>query len=233
MEFALFLPHLAYLEIDSMIFFPTLAISLIFHVRRMYKSLAFSMVIVAPLYLVWDFLATWKDSWSFNPHWVFGVYVADLPVEEVLFFFVTPFATLLIYDFLMMKFRDKEVKFITRDRVTVVAVTILLLDVLFVGYSYTFIDLIYLSASLLLSNVLDPDMLRSRNYWYFVALTYIPFMVFDYFLTSLPVVIYGPHSILGIRIITIPIEDALYSLSMMNFYTLFYRQGRKVWNSIE
>ncbi|BBG24916.1 lycopene cyclase domain-containing protein [Sulfuracidifex tepidarius] len=215
-----------------MIFFPTLAISLLFHVRRMYKSLVFSMVMVAPLYLVWDFLATWKDSWSFNPHWVLGVYVVDLPVEEVLFFFVTPFATLLIYDFVMCKFKEREINFITRRKVTISALVLLFLDVLFTGYSYTFVDLIYVSASLLLSNVLDPDMLRSTNYWLFVALTYIPFLVFDYFLTSLPVVIYGPHSILGIRIVTIPIEDALYSFSMMNFYTLFYRQGRKVWSLI-
>ncbi len=229
MELGLFLPHLAYVEIDSLIFFPTLLISLVSGVKRRYRSLLFSVGVVSPLYLVWDFLATWKDSWHFNPKWVLGIYVVDLPIEEVLFFFVTPFATLLIYDFVMQKVKDREFTFVTRGRVTAVALLLLLADVFLTSYSYTFIDLVYVASSLLLVEFVDSSMLKSRNYWIFVLLTYIPFMVFDFFLTSLPVVIYGPHSILGVRIITIPVEDALYSFSMMNFYTLFYRQGEKVW----
>jgi lycopene cyclase domain-containing protein len=54
--------------------------------------------------------------------------------------------------------------------------------------------------------------------------------VFDYFLTSLSVVVYGPHSIVGVRITTIPVEDAVYSFSTMNLYTSFYRVGGRVWN---
>ncbi|QKR00663.1 lycopene cyclase domain-containing protein [Metallosphaera tengchongensis] len=231
MEFSLFLPHLAYLEIDSMIFFPTLVISLAFHVKRMYKSLITAIGTISPIYIVWDFLATLKGSWGFNPKWVLGIYVVNLPVEEVLFFVVTPFATLLIYDFLFNKFRDKELRFVTSRKVVGTALVILLLDFLFLSYSYTFVDLVYLSASLLTAQFLDGEMLRSRNYWVFVLLTFIPFLVFDYFLTSLPVVVYGTHSILGIRILTIPVEDAIYSLSMMNFYTSIYRVGAKVWSS--
>ncbi|MCI2415618.1 MAG: lycopene cyclase domain-containing protein [Candidatus Aramenus sp.] len=66
--------------------------------------------------------------------------------------------------------------------------------------------------------------------WTFVGLTYVPFFVFDYFLTSLSVVVYGPHSIVGVRITTIPVEDAVYSFSTMNLYTSFYRVGGRVWN---
>lgn len=231
MEINIFLPHLAYVEIDSMIFFPALLISILFKVKRYYKSLAFSIGIVAPLYIVWDFLATLKGSWSFNPKWILGIRIIDLPIEEVLFFIVTPFATLLIYDFVMAKVSDRELNWITRKLMILIASLLLIIDLFLTRFSYTFIVLIYASLSILLVEFLDPEMFRSRNYWIFLGLTYIPFLIFDYFLTSLPVVIYGSHSILGIRIFTIPIEDAIYSFSMINFYTLFYRKGVKLWNS--
>jgi len=232
LEFDFFQPHLAYLEIDSLIFFPTFFISIISKVKRRYKSLLLSMVIVSPLYLAWDFLATWVGSWHFNPKWVLGIYVFDLPLEEVLFFFVTPFATLLIYDFITQKFKDKEVDFITKKRVVIASAFLLVMAALLFSYSYTSVDLLYLAISFLVVEYFDESMFRSRNYWAFLLLTYVPFFVFDYFLTSLPVVIYGPHSILGFRILTIPWEDAVYSFSMMNFYALFYRQGVSAWRKV-
>ncbi len=77
-----------YTMIDSMIFFPALILSLF--VRRNYFQLLKSIAIVSPLYLFWDFLATWKDSWSFNPKYVMGIYVINLPMEEVMFFLSNP-----------------------------------------------------------------------------------------------------------------------------------------------
>ncbi|BCU67914.1 hypothetical protein HS7_13510 [Sulfolobales archaeon HS-7] len=221
----IFLPHLAYAEIDLMMFLPTLIISLL-KVKRNYKALLYSIGIVSPLYIAWDVVATANDSWSFNPHWILGLYLYDLPVEEVLFFVVTPFATLMIYDFLkgdrFVNFRGDKVYYLSGG---LIALGIALLFL----YSYTSIVLIFAGASLLTAEILAPEILTSVRYWEFVILTYIPFFVFDYFLTSLPVVIYGPHSILGVRIGTIPIEDAIYSFSMMNFYTTFYRVGGRIW----
>ncbi|AAK43013.1 lycopene cyclase domain-containing protein [Saccharolobus solfataricus] len=215
-----------YLMIDSMIFFPTLILS--FLIKRNYVKLLKSIGIVSPIYLFWDFLATWRNSWTFNPKYVAGIYVIDLPIEEVMFFLVTPFATLLIFDFVMGKVRDKEVKWV--PKVVCVAIPLLLLTLPFVyNYSYTFIDLVYLIMSLIVSLLIGRNLLASRNFWIFMGLSYIPFLVFDYFLTSDPVVIYGSHSIVGIRFITIPIEDFIYSFSMITFYTVFYIRGNSLW----
>ena len=222
----IFFPRYAYLEIDSMMFFPTLILSLLF-VKRNYINLLKSIAIVSPIYLFWDFLATWKDSWSFNPKYVLGIYVLDLPIEEVLFFVVTPFATLLIYDFVQEKMKDKEVSWVPKVIKAVIPFLILSLPFTFT-YSYTFVDTLYLIMALSISLIAGKQMLSSRNFWIYMGLTYIPFMVFDYFLTSIPVVIYGPHSILGVRVITIPVEDFIYSFSMLVLYTLFYR-GTDIW----
>ncbi|WP_054836857.1 lycopene cyclase domain-containing protein [Metallosphaera hakonensis] len=212
-----------------MIFFPTLLISLLFHVKRHYKALLLSIIITAPIFLIWDFLATGIRSWSFNPKWVLGIYVIDLPIEEVLFFVVTPFATLLIYDFVQSKMKDHTLSSFSQRNMGIFALVLLILGFFASDHSYTFIDLIYASLSIFLVELFDKDLFTSRNYWVFLLLTYIPFLIFDYFLTSLPVVIYGHNSILNIRVFTIPIEDFIYSFSMMNIYTLFYRRGMRIW----
>lgn len=229
MVLPIFLHHLAYLEIDSMMIFPTLAISLGLKVRRDYRALLFSILVVFPAYVIWDFWATYVGSWGFNREWVLGLYLGDLPVEEVLFFFVTPFATLLIYDFLRSRVRDLEIRGVGRRSYFLLGLGLTLIGVLLKGHSYTSVVLIYLGVSFIASESLDPEMLRSRNYWTFVGLSYVPFLVFDHFLTSIPIVVYGTHSILGPRIFSIPVEDFLYSLSMLNFYTLVYRRAGKNW----
>jgi len=55
-----------------------------------------------------------------------------------------------------------------------------------------------------------------------MAFSFIPFLIVNYALTSLPVVLYNPASVWGFRILTIPIEDFFYSFSMISFYIIVY-----------
>lgn len=42
-------------------------------------------------YLIWDALATLRGHWHFNPDYTLGFEIYNLPIEEILFFFVIPF----------------------------------------------------------------------------------------------------------------------------------------------
>ncbi len=128
----------------------------------------------------------------------------------------------------MNSVRDREVKWVQKVIITTIPLLIITLPFVF-NYSYTFIDFLYLIMSFIISLLIARDLLVSRNFWIFIGLSYIPFLLFDYFLTSDPVVIYGPNSILGIRFITIPVEDFIYSFSMLTLYTVFYTRGNKLW----
>jgi hypothetical protein len=63
----------------------------------------------------------------------------------------------------------------------------------------------------------------------------IPFMIFNYLLTSIPIVTYAPNAIWGGdglwngRFFTIPIEDFFYNFSMLSFYLLLYLYFKKRW----
>ena len=81
------------------IFFP---IILSFDKRvQFFKSWKFifpGLFITGLLFLLWDYVFTIYGVWSFNPDYIIGVYMLNLPLEEILFFVTVPFACIFIYE---------------------------------------------------------------------------------------------------------------------------------------
>ncbi len=69
--------------------------------------LLLALIIPAAIYIFWDVLATKAGHWSFNEKYVTGIFVFNLPLEEILFFFVIPFCSLFLWE---------SVKFIKRQK---------------------------------------------------------------------------------------------------------------------
>lgn len=60
--------------------------------------LILSITIPFIVFVLWDFWATARGHWGFNPLYVIGVKLFNLPVEEVLFFVVIPFCALFTWE---------------------------------------------------------------------------------------------------------------------------------------
>jgi lycopene cyclase domain-containing protein len=65
---------------------------------RKWKYVFAAMVFPALLYILWDIYFTSKGVWGFNNHYITGIRFINLPVEEVLFFFIVPYCCLFIYE---------------------------------------------------------------------------------------------------------------------------------------
>lgn len=84
--------HLTYLAVLIACVIGTLPLEFAFRARvwRRIRRTALSILPVAAVFVTWDYLAAGAGWWWFDSHYLIGVRVGRLPVEELLFFAVIP-----------------------------------------------------------------------------------------------------------------------------------------------
>jgi len=185
------------------------------------KSVFISILLVGLVYIIWDSIAVSRGDWSFNRNFVTGYKIYNLPVEEILFFITVPYSCIFIYEVIRSYFKEKQV--LLNNSIIIVGIIILTaLAVYFNKQYYTFTVLLFSALCLLLLLSFFRSILKSYVYWMTIIVTYLPFFIINYFLTSMPVVEYNESAIWGIRIITIPLEDFFYSYSLISFWLIVY-----------
>ena len=195
------------------------------------------MVIPALLYIVWDIYFTSKGVWSFNPEYITGIKLYNLPLEEVLFFFIVPYCCLFIYACVRAYFPNLVNKKGAYLFLQIIAMVLLITGLIFKGKDYT-------SWTFILTGFFIVMLFKFRKFFkgfdavsFLVsyAICLIPFLIVNGFLTAIPVVVYNNAENLGIRIYTIPFEDAFYGmlLVLMNIaiYEKIKSQKSKVKNA--
>ena len=197
------------------IFFP-LALSFDKKVH-FYKKLKYflpSLSIVALFFIIWDQWFTQIGVWSFNEEYITGVNIASLPIEECLFFITVPYACIFIYESLLSWFKWNIPDLLIRLIVYLISITLIILSIYFVDKMYTSITF-FLTGFFLMIHY---QYFRSKILNYFIPafiITLIPFFIVNGILTSKPVVLYNDLENLGIRMGSIPIEDAFYGFLLL------------------
>ncbi|MGP6220824.1 lycopene cyclase domain-containing protein [Caldiplasma sukawensis] len=220
----------AYLIIDIFVFAGPFFLSIISKMNyiQKYRVIILSILPVAIPYIIWDMLVTNRD-WYFNEKYVLNIRIVDLPIEEVLFFFVVPFAMFFVLEYLSRYIKEKTYENKWFFYVNLIAAILVIPAIFFsINEQYLFLDLIALEILLLSQILMKQKAFRSNLFWYFSLFGFIAFLIVNYLLTSLPVVEYHIHTILTIgswngRITTIPMEDFIYNFSLLSFYYIFYR----------
>jgi lycopene cyclase domain-containing protein len=227
---------LNYIIIDLLI----IAFPLIFSFKwkfkyyKFFKPLAASITIVGLSYILWDILVTMRGDWWFEEEFLIGIEIFVLPIEEILFFIVVPFACIFIYENLEYFVKDKKISF-NKWFYLALATIFVIVGIIFWQQDYTILSMFSCALFFIIASVIYPQILKSRNYWFYIILSFIPFIIFNYLLTSLIVVSYNPDAIWGGsgawngRIFTIPIEDFFYNFSMLSFYLLIYLYFKEKW----
>lgn len=178
----------------------------------------------AIIYLSWDIYFTKSGFWGFNPQYLSGLYLFSLPLEEYLFFFCIPYASLFIY----VAFEKLNPDFGLNEKITKLLsysliAFLLVLAIIFREKAYTFTNFTFAVIILVVTLIFFPKVL-SKFYIAFIIIL-IPFFLVNGILTGSyienEVVWYNNNENLGIRLLTIPIEDTIYAFSML-LYTLFF-----------
>jgi lycopene cyclase domain-containing protein len=193
---------------------------------RRLPALGFSIAVVSTCYLLWDILVTARGEWSFNGKYLTGVKILNIPLEEGLFFITVPYSCLFIYEVVL--YATKSSKFSLPASLIIAMILALLASSLaFYPQGYTTKALVSCGFFLLIALLLDRPLLESNQYWIWLAICYVPFLIINTVLTALPVVEYNSKAIWGFRVGTIPLEDFFYNYAMLSFYLLFFRIGKK------
>jgi len=178
-----------------------------------------TIFIVGGIYIFWDVFAAARGDWSFNSRYSGAVKLFGLPLGELLFFFTVPFSCIFIYEVVRGYFKEREVAFPLWLSYLLAAGSIAG-AVIFRGRPYTFTVLLVFAGFLILGEILR--LFRSFQFWFFLGLSMVAFIIFNSILTSLPIVSYGKEAILNIRAGTIPIEDFFYNISLLGYGAIVF-----------
>lgn len=193
---------------------------------RNWKYIFPGLFITGLLFLFWDYLFTVYGVWSFNPDYVIGIYIRDLPLEEILFFVTVPFACIFIYECLNYYIRKDLLKSSSLFISYFLMLMSALLVIAYYDRVYTLITFGLLAGVLIIAEFVFKSSFLSRFYLaYLVSL--IPFYIVNGILTSIPVVMYNDAENMGFRAGTIPFEDHFYSMSMLLINILLFEYFRK------
>ena len=192
-----------------------------------YKSIFRATLLVSLIYILWDIIFTKLGIWGFNNQYLNGFYIFNLPIEEILFFLCIPFCCLYTYH-LVEKFNISFFKNTDWEKINVYFLFIVLVLGL-INYTklYTFICFIMFSLVLFIVNKSSININFNFFYTTFILII-IPFLIINGALTGLffdqTVVWYNNKEILGLRIFTIPVEDAFYAHQLILLNLMFYKK---------
>ncbi|MDQ2657807.1 MAG: lycopene cyclase domain-containing protein [Bacteroidota bacterium] len=177
-----------------------------------------AMVITAVFFILWDEWFTGMAVWGFNPKYLSGVYIFNLPLEEVLFFFCIPYACVFTHFALSRLVRKNY--FGSHERHITVALVLLTFATGLSNLHRSYTGLVCVSTGVFLFSTLfwTKPSYMGRFYFSFLVLL-IPFAIANGILTGSfideAVVWYDNTENLGIRLGTIPVEDAVYALLLI------------------
>jgi lycopene cyclase domain-containing protein len=207
--------HYTYLILNlACIFFPfILSFDKKIAYYKLWKPLFIGILISAAFFIIWDILFTKLGVWSFNPAYIIGIYIFNLPIEEILFFITVPYACIFIYE-VVNGYTKRDVIGCGKPYSAIVSIICLVLIILFHDKTYTLVNASICLIMLLYAAFIYKSQNLGRFFLaYFISL--IPFLICNGLLTALPVVIYNNHENMNLRLFTIPLEDTLYGLSLM------------------
>ena len=184
------------------------------------------MLIPAILYIAWDIYFTQNGVWSFNPEYVTGIKLYNLPLEEVLFFFVVPYCCVFIYACIRAYFPNLINKKYADQILMLLAIGLLIAGVIHADKYYTSWTFIFNGVFILIIYSVRQyfKSFDALSFLISYAVCLIPFLLVNGFLTAIPVVIYNDAENLGIRIYTIPFEDAFYGMLLVLMNIAIYEK---------
>jgi len=196
---------------------------------KKWKHLFSAMILPALFYIIWDMVFTQRGVWSFNEDYITGIKLYNLPVEEVLFFFIVPYCCIFIYECVINYFPKIKQTQSGLLVLKLIGFVLLLVAILNHNKDYTFYTFFFngLFIFILASAKKYFQSFNINAFLISYLIILIPFLVVNGLLTAIPVVLYNNNENLNFRIYTIPFEDIFYGMLLIMMNIAGYERSKK------
>ncbi len=184
---------------------------------------------VSTIYIIWDILVTRRGDWWFNPQYAGDEKLFGLPPGEWLFFITVPYACIFIYEVVrayfprrIYKSHEQKTPKLVIDAAAAAVLLSISFMIIFSHLDYSFLTLLAFITWILVTLLWNPWLFRDSHTLWFMLLSQVAFLLINGILTGLPIVLYNPDAIWGVRIITIPLEDLFYNISFLGLIQNVY-----------
>ena len=178
-------------------------------------------------FIIWDQLVT-GYFWWFNETYVTGLRVFRLPVEEVMFFFTVPFASLVLWVNLRSVAGTGPGLFHWLHLLVPSLFLATAALFLLVKRYYTFMACLFWSLSLFADSFAGTNLFCMPSFQWFLAALFILTFAFNGYLTGRPVILYNNAVKTNFNIWTIPVESFLYGFSLVLLVCILYERLKNV-----
>lgn len=177
------------------------------------------------LFLPWDIVFARAGVWGFTAEHVWHARLAGLPLEEWAFFPCVAYACLFSYHcFGVLGMKDRLAPH-TRGISAVIAIMLAVVAAIAAHRAYTFSALSLCAIWVAFTAFVQRAPWLGRFYQTY-GIMLLPFLVVNGLLTGTgfeqPVVWYDDAENLGLRVLTIPVEDIFYGMLMIGLSTSLY-----------
>lgn len=188
------------------------------HFYTYWKGVFLGIFAMMLLFIPWDVVFTKWGVWGFNPDYLSGIDIINLPLEEWLFFLTVPYACVFIHEVFKAWFPAfNPFKNIYKSVFIVLIAGQVILAAVFIEHAYTFTT--FTLNAIFLTSILALKVKWLDRFLFTYCIVIIPFLSVNGILTGgftdEPVVWYNDAENLGIRVFTIPADDFMYNMLML------------------
>jgi len=192
---------------------------------KKWKAFFPAVAIIGLAFILWDIKFTEMGVWGFNPTYLSGLYISNLPIEECLFFLVIPYSSMFVYEVFEYFFKKDLPERINKTLAIALGLINLAVAFQFSDQAYTFYSQLINGLVLILIALTRPKILK--GFWRMFAVILIGFFIVNGILTGSfiegEVVWYSSAEIIGVRLGTIPVEDVFYGMSLILLNLFLYK----------
>jgi lycopene cyclase domain-containing protein len=200
-----------------------------FHSRlrfyRQWPALTLATLGMMGLFIPWDSAFTRLGVWGFNPEHVWSGRFAHLPLEEWLFFICIPYCCVFSYHCFQVLGMQGPRQGVVRSISFLLMIGLLAVALACWDHAYTFTACTLCALWIGFTAFVQKAPWLGRFYLTYLIML-VPFLIVNGILTGTglerEVVWYNAQEHLGIRILTIPIEDVFYGMLMVGLTVSIY-----------